>query len=40
MRDLKYGTNEPTYRTETDSDKENKVMITKRKTWGQGEGIN
>ena len=29
MWNLKYGTNEPIYRTETDSQLENKLMVTK-----------
>ena len=32
---LKYGTNEPTYRTDTDSDMEKRLVVAK----GEGEGV-
>ena len=35
MWDLKYGTNEPVYRTETDSDMENRTVVAKP----EGEGV-
>ena len=36
MQNLKYGTNEPIYRTEADSDMENRLMIANGERGGCG----
>ena len=36
MWNLKYGTDEPSYRTETDTQVENRLVVAKRE--GEGEG--
>ena len=41
MRNLKYGTDEPIYKTETDSDIENRPVVAKGE-WGRerdGQGV-
>ena len=38
MWNLKYGTNEPIYKTETDSDVGNRRVVAKGKGAGEGEG--
>ena len=36
QRNLKYGTNEPIYKTETDSDIENRPVVAKGRGVGEG----
>ena len=36
MWNLKYGTNEPIYKTETDSDIENRLVVAKGEGGGSG----
>ena len=36
MWNIKYGTNEPIYRTETDPDMENRLVVAKRKGGRHG----